>query len=298
MVSADTKLALTRGGVVAHAVSAALCLGAMTMLPLFRLKIEMLNSSITQSLWTTDIYTPAVEKHIPVKTFVKDCHDLAIAFEMAQRATLVGIVSLSVTFLFAVFHMSPSFTNSGYRVRTVCGAPICMLLLVAIAAAGVNCYLMHAMYENNWCEESSTGYAVTAKGPAACVAAPAIMILPNEELHKMPQVQPLFTTPTLKKNPVALDIGIAAAPAKALFVGSSDAPFGNCNPFDGCISSYHRMGFKVAAGWEAAWAALVAAVIALLAELTVVTVGGSHIAEAGVGESTIALLQGEDERLL
>ncbi|KAG5486468.1 hypothetical protein LSCM4_07400 [Leishmania orientalis] len=298
MVSEDTKLTVMRGGVVLHAAAAALCLGATAMLPIFRLNIEKLNSSITQSLWTTDIYTPAAEKHIPVKSFVKNCHDLVTAFQVAQAATLVGIAALALAFLCAVFHISPTFTNSGYRVRTVCGAPICTLLLVAIIAAGTNCYIMHAMYENNWCEKNNAGYMAKADVPAAHVAVPAIMHLPSKELREVPHVRRLFATRTVTKMAVPLDIGIVAAPAEMHTAGSSGVLFGDCNPFDGCISSYREMGFTTAAGWQTTWAALTAAFVGLFAELTVMIIGGSRVAEAGVGESTIALLQGEDERLL
>ncbi|KAG5485123.1 hypothetical protein CUR178_08094 [Leishmania enriettii] len=297
MVSEDSKLAFMRGSVVLHAAAAALCLGTTAVLPIFRLNIEKLNSSITQSLWTTDIYTPAAEKHIPVKSFVKDCRDLVIAFQVAQAATLVGISALALAFLCAVFHISPAFTNSGFRVRTVCGAPICTLLLVAIIAAGTNCFIMHAMYENNWCENNA-GYTAKADVPAVHVAAPAIMHLPSEQLREAPHVRRLFATRTVTKMAVPLDIGIVAAPAEMHTASSSGVLFEDCNPFDGCISSYREMGFTTATGWQATWAALTVAVVGFFAELTVMMIGVSRFSEAGVGESTIALLQGEDERLL
>ncbi|CBZ31909.1 hypothetical protein, unknown function [Leishmania donovani] len=300
MVSGNTHLTLLRSSVVVGAVAAALCLGATAMLPIFRLNIDALNSSITQSLWTTDIYTPAGEKHIPVKKFVKDCSDLALAFQVAQVCTLVGIGALALAFLCSVLHMSSTFTRSSYRVRAVCGAPICLLLTVAIAAAGLNCYIMRAMYENNWCEKNTTECMEATQSAMGVIGRPSILLNRGLPLRKMSKIQHSFLTPAVNmKFAVSREADIFATPlTKAAATGSTGGLFGDCNPFDGCISSFHNMGFTGAEGWQTTWAALAATVTGFFAETLVVIIGGRRSSEAGLGESAVALLQGEDERLL
>ncbi|AIN95874.1 hypothetical protein LPMP_080650 [Leishmania panamensis] len=298
MVSEGTKMNMMRGSVVVSAAAAALYLGATAMLPIFQLNVDKLNSSITQFLWTTDIYTPLGEKHMSVKSFLKNCDNLVTAFQVAQVSTLLGIAALTLAFLCAVFHMTPTFTQSRYRVRTVCGAPICTLLTVALIATGVNCYLMHAMYENKWCENSAYEPMVAthfSSPPTSALTQPS-----RRYLHKVWQYWRFFSIPRLSTKP-------RLSPQPKTTLGKSDDAvmlilthrlFGDCNPFDGCIVSFREMGFKVVAGWQATWAALAVAITAFFAELMVVIVGGRRLVEAGVGESAVALLQGEDERLL
>ncbi|GET86194.1 hypothetical protein, unknown function [Leishmania tarentolae] len=298
MVLGKAPLTLLRGSVVVSAVAAALCLGATMLLPLFRLDIDALNSSITQSLWTTDVYTPAGEKHIPVTTFVKDCSDLVTAFQMAQVSTVVGIGALAVAFLCAVLHMPPTFTHSSFRMHTGCGALICLLLAVAITSAGVNCYFMHTMYENDWCTETTR---LTAKSePVLGGSKPITFYRPPADLARDLRTQRLFLTHAmiLKADAFAETATPATVKSKSVITVSAGSLFGGCNPFDGCISSFHDMGFTGAEGWTTTWAALAAAVTGLFAEMMVMIIVGRPSPEAGLGESAAALLQGEDERLL
>ncbi|CAG9569361.1 hypothetical protein LMJF_08_0640 [Leishmania major strain Friedlin] len=299
MASGSTHLALLRSGVVLSAVAAALCLCATAGLPIFRLNVDVLNSSITQSLWTTDMYTPAGEKHIAVKTFVKDCSDLALAFQVAQVSTLVGIGALVLAFVCSGFHMLSTFTRSSYRVRAVCGAPICLLLTVAIAAAGLNCYIMHAMYENNWCEKNATVCMEATEPAMGFVVKPSILLAPKTLLREVSTAHRSLTPSVNMKIALSREADILAIPlVKATATGSTGGLFGDCNPFDGCISSFRKMGFTGAEGWQTAWAALASAVAGFFAETLVVIIGSRRTSEAGLGESAVALLQGEDERLL
>ncbi|KAK7201885.1 Amastin surface glycoprotein [Novymonas esmeraldas] len=298
MVSADTKLMLMRGNVVLHAVAAALCLGSTTMLPIFRLRIDDLHSSITQSLWTTSIYTPAVEKHVPAQTFAENCHDLAVAFKFAQVATIIGIVAFTAATLFSIFHLAPTFTRSRHRVRGVCGAPICALLLLGILSTGVSCYIAHSMYEKDWCAAPAatlaTAEPLVQSTQLSSTNVPSVVLhLPGKELRDVSILRhSAVTESAVRRTSVApLSIDTGAAPAYHLGAGG-------CNPFDGCVSSYRDMGFEGAAGWQTMWSALILSVVGLFAEAIVIATASSHIAEVGVGEATAALLQGEDERLL
>lgn len=300
MVSGNTHLTCLRGTVVLGAVGAALCLCAAATLPIFELRVDALNSSITQSLWTTSIYTPAGEKHMPVKTFVKDCDDLVLAFQVAQMSTVVGIGALVLAFLCSVFHMSSTFTYSSYRVRAVCGAPICLLLTVAIAAAGLNCYIMRAMYENDWCGSNNSAVPASSTDPAmGILTEPLTLLKPAMAVVKAPQVQLYLLTPaTNTKSDASVGAERIYMPLSKVAAASTGGLFGDCNPFDGCISSFHSMGFTGAEGWKTTWAALAAAITGFFTETLVVIIGGRRPSEAGVGESAVALLQGEDERLL
>lgn len=287
MFSTDTRLTIMRGGVVLHAAGAAVCLVVTMMLPIFRYDVPELKSSITQSMWTTDLYGPPGEKHVPATDFVSQCRDLTIAFRALQVSSIVGIVALALAFLCAVFHMAPSFTGTRHRIRTVCGAPICTLLLIAIAAAGVNCYITHAMYERDWCKNQQT-HAVAG----VALAVPAVAALPVAPVEAVAAIHPPPPAKRLYVQAVAVRQGHLTRPLAAGI--DSDI----CDPFKGCIASYRTMGFKGAVGWQTMWAALTVAVTGLFAELMVMAIGGSHVTEAGVGAAAASLLRGDDEERL
>ncbi|KPI90610.1 hypothetical protein ABL78_0206 [Leptomonas seymouri] len=267
MVSAEAKMTAARTCVVLSTAAAALCIAAIMRLPIFSLDLGSVKSSITQSLFTTDIYTPAAEKHIPVLNFTEKCEKLQTAFRVAQVTTTAAVVVLGIAFVWGVLHVAPSFIKTNHHVRWMCGAPICILLLLTITAIGIDGYIMKGMYENDtWC--TSQSIPTTHHRIAVLRAAPAILLADRRTF---------------------------LAPAHPIMDAPMDTDIRKCNPFDGCIASYREMGFEQAAGYEVVWAALGISVFALVVEMMVMAVGASVVPQAGITEETANLLYRQDE---
>ncbi|KAG5510814.1 hypothetical protein JKF63_07886 [Porcisia hertigi] len=258
MWSLHTKVTIARCCVVLQTAIAALCLSATVSKPIFSLRSDALNSSITQSLWTTSIYTPIAEKHIPVEVFLGDCHNLALAFKAAQVITLIGIAALVLTFLLALLQMAQSIPSRSDRsASTLCGVMICILFSISIISLRINFLIVSAMYDVDWCTNESSPQAA-AVSLLAAAHMPRSMAAPTD------------TIPGLS---------------------------GGCNPFDGCVESYRKMGFKVAEGSQLMQYTFFLAVSGLLVEFMTLLWNRSQTMEAGVGEM-VALRRDDDERLL
>jgi hypothetical protein len=298
-----------RACVVLSTVAAACSAVALLRLPLFELRADALNSSITQSLFTTDIYTPLAEKHIPVKTFTEKCERLQMGFRIAQGCTIAAIACLALAFLCGVLHLTPTFTKTKRNVRCICGAPISLLLLLAVAVISVEGYVLRSMYEDNI--ECRTETALITGNDAVPHAEPFALhddAAPHEGVAAVGRLSILrenrrtlssVVSPHRLNIPPPLDLPdvpvevVYARHAELHALAATDEK--RCNPFDDCIASYRSMGFEQAVGYRVVWVVLGVAAFAALVEMMVMAVGASAVPQAGVMEETVNLLHRQDD---
>ncbi|KPA74691.1 hypothetical protein ABB37_09014 [Leptomonas pyrrhocoris] len=311
MVSTEAKMTTARVCVVLSTVAAALGIAAIMRLPLYELRMDSINSSITQSLFTTDIYTPVAEKHIPVRRFTEKCERLQTAFRVAQIGAIAAAALLALAFVCGLLHLAPSFTKTNHRVRRVCGVPICVLLLLTAVALGMDAYIVKALYEKDtWCKQPESITSVfappnwpgqtTEEGEAPAAAATVFFVVDPPRVVAQPAVlreeRRVFATPARWR----MEFPAGAIPARPVsplaHTAADDAAVAKrCNPFEDCISAYREMGFERAVGYNVVWAALWISVFALVVEMMVMAVGASVVPQAGVAAETVSLLQRQDD---
>lgn len=292
MVSAEAKMTAARAGVVLSTVAAGVCVSALLRVPLFELHWPKVSTTITQSLFTTDIYTPVGEKHLDVIEFTEKCETLQKAFRVLQVSTIAALVLLCLAFLCGLFHLAPSFTKTNSRVRRVCGAPICILLLLTAAAIGANGYVVWCMYEKDtWCKSEPEMQVMAA-------ATPAILREPIQKFAAGPalRARSMSGTSAIQAQPLIMLQQQAPVKVRAA-MQMGDEP--DCDPTKGCIGSYRKMGFEHAIGYRTLWAALGVVIFAMVVEMLVMAVGASDVPQAGITAEAAALLgQQDDERVI
>lgn len=268
-----------RACVVLSTIAAGLCAASVLRLPLFELKMDSIKSSVTQSLFTADIYTPAFEKHVSTHDFTEKCEKLQTAFAVAQGSTIAAVALLALAMICGVLHLAPSFTKTNHHVRQVCGTPICLLLLLAVIAMGINGYILREMYEKDtWCKVNALHMGTSAPMYVQGNAASGILRQPVR-LAMPPMAVRLADARPLKLQRSA---AIALGEVK------------QCNYFEDCFASYRDMGFERAMGYRVLWAALGVAAFAMVVEMMVMAVGASVVPQAGIAAETAALLHNQD----
>lgn len=310
MVSAETKMALARLCVVAHIIAAGIAAAVILSYPVFELHIGATSSKIVQTLFTTSITTPTSSYSIDVVKFTEKCSYLQNGFRFAQGFAIAAAALLGLAFVYGVLHVTPCFIKTNRDVRCMCGVPLCLLLLLAVASLGLEGYVLQSMYweENNCDKEMLLGqiFSEPAGNAAAVnhnhnnghsvVAAPAILRENLRPLAMQPRHRAqdadvtAFVHAPIQKLHTRL-----ATPLSSPTQGEPLHQQKWCNPFDNCLASFHDMGFETATGYKAVWAALVIAAVTVVAELFIIAVGASVVPQAGVSAETARLLHEQDE---
>lgn len=131
------------------------------VLPIFVLRVDSLHSFIEQKTFSTHVYTPIVEKDVPVASFYT-CDTLVRLFKIAQTVSIMAVMFSGTAFLLSSFqYIMPDQSSSPNGMRTVLAMPFAVFLIIAVFMQTFALGAFLSMYNRSWCASVANTHTVS-----------------------------------------------------------------------------------------------------------------------------------------